>query len=112
MDVAFRRAVADARRQGGLPFACLLSEDRIERAFGSARELWQGWVYCPAVTVWVFLSQCLRDSPEIRLGKTGEIGRKKAQKAQKKNIPKRSVSWSWMLRHFIFCVFCAFLRPT
>lgn len=59
MDVAFRRAVADARRQGGLPFACLLSEDRIERAFGSARELWQGWIYCPAVTVWVFLSQCL-----------------------------------------------------
>lgn len=59
MDVAFRRAVADARRQGGLPFACLLSEDRILQAFGSARELWQGWVYSPAVTLWVFLSQCL-----------------------------------------------------
>ena len=59
MDVAFRRAVDDARRQGGLPFACLLSEDRILQAFGSARGFWQGWVYSPAVTVWVFLSQCL-----------------------------------------------------
>ena len=59
MDVAFRRAVADARRQGGLSFACLLSEDRIEQAFGSARWFWQGWVYTPAVTLWVFLSQCL-----------------------------------------------------
>jgi hypothetical protein len=59
MDVAFRRAVADARRQGGLPFACLLSEDRILQAFGSARWFWQGWVYSPAVTLWVFLSQCL-----------------------------------------------------
>jgi hypothetical protein len=59
MDVAFRRAVADARRQGGLPFACLLSEDRILQAFGSARWFWQGWIYSPAVTLWVFLSQCL-----------------------------------------------------
>ena len=59
MDVAFRRAVDDARRQGGLPFACLLSEDRILQAFGSARWFWQGWIYSPAVTLWVFLSQCL-----------------------------------------------------
>jgi hypothetical protein len=58
MDVAFRRAVDDARRQGGLPFACLLTEDRIEQAFGSARWFWQGWIYSPAVTLWVFLSQC------------------------------------------------------
>jgi hypothetical protein len=58
MDVAFRRAVADARRQGGLPFACLLSEDRILQAFGSARGFWQGWIYSPAVTLWMFLSQC------------------------------------------------------
>lgn len=58
-DVAFRRAVADARQQGGLPFACLLSEDRILLAFGSARWFWQGWIYSPAVTLWVFLSQCL-----------------------------------------------------
>ena len=59
MDSAFRRAIAKARRQGGLYFASLLSEDRITRAFGNARWLWQGWIYTPAVTVWVFLSQCL-----------------------------------------------------
>jgi putative transposase len=58
MDGAFRRAVAEARRHGGLYFACLLSEDRILAALGGARGLWQGWIYTPAVTVWVFLSQC------------------------------------------------------
>jgi hypothetical protein len=36
-----------------------LSEQRILEALGSASSLWQGWVYTPAVTVWVFLSQCL-----------------------------------------------------
>jgi hypothetical protein len=59
MDGSFRRAVAEARRQGGLYFAGLLSEERIDEAFGITRALWQGWVYTPAVTVWVFLSQCL-----------------------------------------------------
>lgn len=59
MDAAFRRAVALARREGGLYFASLLSEDRILQAFGEARRFWQGWIYTPAVTVWVFLSQCL-----------------------------------------------------
>ena len=55
----FRAAVAMARRQGQLYFAALLPEDRILKAFGTARAIWQGWVYTPAVTVWVFLSQCL-----------------------------------------------------
>jgi len=59
MDGSFRRAVAEARRQGGLYFAGLLSEERIDEAFGITRALWQGWVYTPAVTIWVFLSQCL-----------------------------------------------------
>lgn len=59
MEYAFRRAIAEARQQGGLYFAALLSEDRITEAFGAASELWQGWIYTPAVTVWVFLSQCL-----------------------------------------------------
>src|SRR5215831_2427251 len=59
MDFAFRRAVAEARRQKGLYFASLLPEKRIDDAFGIARALWQGWVYTPAVTVWVFLAQCL-----------------------------------------------------
>jgi DDE family transposase len=59
MDAAFRRAVAEARAHDNLCFASLLSEDRILQAFGAARWLWQGWIYTPAVTVWVFLSQCL-----------------------------------------------------
>lgn len=56
---SFRTAVADARRHGDLYFAALLSEDHIQKAFGTARWLWHGWIYTPAVTVWVFLSQCL-----------------------------------------------------
>jgi putative transposase len=59
MDNAFRRAVAEARRHGDLYFAGLLPEDRIIEAFGRARWFWQGWIYTPAVTIWVFLSQCL-----------------------------------------------------
>jgi len=59
MDAAFRHAVAQARRQGQLYFASLLPEEHIHRAFGQARWLWQGWIYTPAVTVWVFLAQCL-----------------------------------------------------
>jgi len=56
---SFRRSLQLARRQGGLYFAGLLDEQRILEAFGSASSLWQGWIYTPAVTVWVFLSQCL-----------------------------------------------------
>lgn len=59
MDVAFRRAVAEARRQGDLYFASLLPADRIEQAFGKARWFWQSWIYSPAITLWVFLAQCL-----------------------------------------------------
>ena len=59
MDLAFRNAVAKARQQDGLYFAAFLPENLILDAFGKARELWQGWVYTPAVTVWVFLAQCL-----------------------------------------------------
>lgn len=56
---SFRVAVEAARRDRALYFAALLSEERILEAFGEARALWQGWIYTPAVTVWVFLSQCL-----------------------------------------------------
>jgi hypothetical protein len=66
MDAAFRRAVADARRHEGLYFASLLSEDRIQKAFGTARWLWQGWIYTPAVTIWVFLAQCLSSDHSCR----------------------------------------------
>jgi len=66
MDVTFRQAVAEARRQGKLYFASLLAEDHIEEAFGQARQLWQGWIYTPAVTVWVFLAQCLSPAHSCR----------------------------------------------
>jgi hypothetical protein len=63
---SFRSAVADARRHGDLYFAALLPQDRIEKAFGTARRLWQGWIYTPAVTVWVFLAQCLSSDHSCR----------------------------------------------
>jgi len=66
MYYSFRAAVAHARRQGDLYFAALLSQDRILKAFGKARWLWQGWIYTPAVTVWVFLSQCLSSDYSCR----------------------------------------------
>jgi len=59
MDAAFRRLVAEARRAGGLHFASLLPEEFIRRAYGEASWFWQSWIYTPAVTIWVFLAQCL-----------------------------------------------------
>jgi putative transposase len=58
--------VAQARLEGKLYFASLLSEDHILEAFGRARWIWQGWVYTPAVTVWVFLAQCLSPDHSCR----------------------------------------------
>jgi len=66
MDIEFRRAVAEARRHGGLYFAGLLPEDRIIEAFGKASLFWQAWIYTPAVTIWVFLSQCLSSDHSCR----------------------------------------------
>jgi hypothetical protein len=66
MAQSFRAAVAEARRQGDLYFAALLSQDRILKAVTAARSFWQGWVYTPAVTVWVFLSQCLSPDHSCR----------------------------------------------
>lgn len=66
MDLAFRRAVAQARRHGDLYFASLLPEEHIHRAFGKARWFWQGWIYTPATTMWVFLSQCLSPDHSCR----------------------------------------------
>jgi hypothetical protein len=56
---SFRNAVATAREHEDLYFAPLLSEKSILKAFAAARLFWQGWIYTPAVTVWVFLAQCL-----------------------------------------------------
>jgi putative transposase len=36
-----------------------VDQETITAALGEASSLWQGWIYTPAVTVWVFLSQCL-----------------------------------------------------
>ncbi|MGA2621088.1 MAG: IS4 family transposase [Thermoguttaceae bacterium] len=66
MFYSFRSAVAEARRHGNLYFAALLSQDRILKAFGRARWFWQGWIYTPTVTVWVFLSQCLSPDHSCR----------------------------------------------
>jgi putative transposase len=73
MDLQFRRAVVQARQHKDLYFAGLLSEDRILSAFGKARLFWQGWIYTPAVTVWVFLSQCLSDDHSCRKAVAGLI---------------------------------------
>lgn len=73
MDWAFRRAAAEARRHGDLYFAALLTEERILAAFGKASSLWQGWIYSPAVTVWVFLAQCLSADHSCRDAVAGLI---------------------------------------
>ena len=66
MDLAFRSAVVRARRHGELYFAGLISQEHIDGAFGNARWFWQGWIYTPAVTIWVFLSQCLSPDHSCR----------------------------------------------
>jgi hypothetical protein len=63
---SFRATVAEARRHGNLYFVALLSQDGILKAFGTARAAWQGWVYSPAITVWVFLAQCLSPDHSCR----------------------------------------------
>jgi hypothetical protein len=63
---SFRGAVLRARLHGDLYFAALLEEQPILEAFGPASSLWQGWIYTPAVTMWVFLSQCLSPDHSCR----------------------------------------------
>jgi putative transposase len=63
---SFRSTVAEAQRHGDLYFAALLPQDRILKAFANARAVWQGWIYTPAVTVWIFLSQCLSPDHSCR----------------------------------------------
>jgi putative transposase len=63
---SFRSAVLLARQQPGLYFAALLEQQVIQEAFGSARSLWQGWIFTPSTTVWAFLSQCLSPDHSCR----------------------------------------------
>jgi putative transposase len=59
MNSRFRAAVQQARKSGDLYFAALLSKERITDSLCESRVRFLGWVYSGAVTVWVFLSQCL-----------------------------------------------------
>lgn len=59
MDSRFRAAVEQARKSGDLYFAGLLSKERITTSLSESGAWFQGWIYSGAVTVWVFLSQCL-----------------------------------------------------
>lgn len=63
---SLRTAAETARRHGDLYFAALLPQEVILEALGEASSLWQGWIYTPAVTVWVFLSQCLSPDHSCR----------------------------------------------
>ena len=63
---SFRIAVKEARQHGELYFVALLDQQSILAALGSASSLWQGWLYTPAVTIWVFLSQCLSPDHSCR----------------------------------------------
>jgi putative transposase len=62
---AFARIAAAFLAQPGLPFASVLSAERIERAFVRHGNLFGGSaVYSTAVMVWSFLGQVLRDGKE------------------------------------------------
>jgi len=60
----FREIVSCFLLQPGLPFADILSAERIERIFKKHRNLFGGEIYSVAVMVWSFLSQVLRDGKE------------------------------------------------
>ena len=61
----FQQVVASFLSQPGLPFAGILSADRIERIFSRHGNLFGvGRIYCTAVMVWSFLGQVLRDGKE------------------------------------------------
>ena len=66
MLASFRAAVANARRHGDLYFAALISREVILETLGEASSLWQGWIYTPSVTIWVFLSQCFSPDHSCR----------------------------------------------
>jgi len=66
MSGSFRLQVEQARRAGGLHFAALLPEQVIEETLGEARATWHGWLYTPAITVWMFLAQVLSSDHSCR----------------------------------------------
>ena len=60
----FRRITEAFLSQPGLPFASVLSAERIERLFVRHGNLFGGAIYSAATVVWSFLSQVLRDGKE------------------------------------------------
>ena len=62
---SFQKITAAFLGQPGLPFAHLLSAERIERVFNKHGGLF-GWhgIYSTAIMTWSFLSQVLRDGKE------------------------------------------------
>lgn len=66
MDAAFRRAVAQVREDGELFFESLLGQQIINEAFHAASVVWRSSIYTPAVTIWVFLTQCLSPDHSCR----------------------------------------------
>jgi len=62
---SFRQTTASFLSQPGLPFASILSAERIERIFSRHGNLFGvGQIYSTAVMVWSFLGQVLRDGKE------------------------------------------------
>ena len=62
---SFHQVVASFLSQPGLPFASILSAERIERIFAKHGNLFGGGaIYSTALMVWAFLSQVLRDGKE------------------------------------------------
>lgn len=61
----FQKLVACFLSQPGLPFASLLSPERIERVFAKYGNLFgRGQIYSTALVTWAFLGQVLRDGKE------------------------------------------------
>ena len=62
---SFSQVAAAFLTQPGLPFAKVLSAERIERVFTKHGNLFGGGaIYSTAIMVWSFLSQVLRDGKE------------------------------------------------
>jgi putative transposase len=60
----FRQVVAAFLARPGLPFADVLSAERIENIFARHGNVFGGTVYSTVVTLWAFLGQVLRDGKE------------------------------------------------
>lgn len=61
----FQKIVAAFLAQPGLPFASVLSAERVERVFGEHGNLFGGdAIYSTVLTLWAFLGQALREGKE------------------------------------------------